>query len=385
MRLLIENIDLITLEGVHANSCILMNGETIEDVFAADQKTPLPGVKTVDGGGAWALAGLTDLHIHGFAGHGPELGQPEELLAMSDALAQHGVTAFCPTLYCARPEHMQTLLEKLAGVIGQEKGARILGFHLEGPFISPAKPGVMKPQDIAPADVHVLEQLYQAARGHIAAMTLAPELENIAPVITFCLKHRILPQAGHTNATYEQFRRGVESGVTHATHAFNAMSPLTQRAPGAAGAVLMSPDVSCEVIADGVHVHPQIISFLRTVKPAGKLVLVTDALLPTGQTQGPFTANGEQVIFEGGVWRRATDHVIAGSALTLAGGIKNLVQFGYPLAQAVRCATYNPARLLGLRKYGKIAPGFMADITLLHKDFTPKTVFIGGKEKGAGL
>ena len=208
---------------------------------------------------------------------------------------------------------------------------------------------------------------------------MAPELENIGPVIDFCLQHNILPQAGHTNATYEEFINAVRCGVTHATHAFNAMSPFTQRAPGAAGAVLMCPEVSCEVIADGVHVHPKIISFLHKVKPSDRLVLVTDALRPTQQPAGPFIANGEEVVFENGVWKRATDRVIAGSALTMIQGIKNLMDFGLPLHQAVACATCNPAKRLGLQDRGILRPGLRADILLLRPDFVPLATFIAGE------
>lgn len=377
-RVLIKQADIVTLEEVKENYAILLEDQTIADVFPMASSLPATDV-VIDAKRAWAMPGLIDAHIHGFAGHGPELGE-EQLLEMSAALARRGVTAFCPTLYCAKPQQMQALLERLSGVIGQEKGARILGFHLEGPFISPLKPGVMKPQDISPADVGILEKLYQAAQGKIALMTLAPELDNIAGVIEFCLQHHIIPQAGHTNATYEEFCRGIELGVTHTTHAFNAMSPFTQRAPGAVGGVLLRPEVSCEIIADGVHVHPQIISFLRQIKSPEQIILVTDALTPTGQAKGPFVANGEEVIFEGGVWRRKQDHVIAGSSLTMIQGIKNLVDWGYPLPQAVQCASTNPARLLRLKNQGQIKPGFQADITLLAKDFTVQDVFIRAKK-----
>ena len=377
---LIENITLVTPQTTRQNYGLLLEGTKVAAVFPMSQKPAVTQTTVIDGNGAYALPGLIDLHIHGFAGYGPELGTPEALLAMSQALARHGVTAFCPTLYCAQVPQMKKLLAQLVPAIGKETGAQILGFHLEGPFISPQKPGVMKPQDIAPADVNALEELYQAAQGKIACMTLAPELPGIGPVIDFCLQHHILPQAGHTNATYEEFIAGVRCGVTHATHAFNAMSPFTQRAPGAAGAVLMCPDVSCELIADGVHVHPKIISFLQRIKKQDQLVLVTDALLPTGQLQGPFIANGEEVIFEGGVWKRATDRVIAGSALTLIQGIQNLVDFGFSWPQAVACATYNPAQRLNLPDRGTLQPGCRADVTLLRPDFTPLATFIAGKQ-----
>ncbi len=380
----IENIAWVTLQEVRENYGILLQGETIESVFPMEQKPKLQGATTLDGKGALAVPGLIDVHIHGMGGYGPEQGTPEALDKMSLAVARQGVTAFCPTLYCAHPDEMERLLTRLSPFIGQEKGARILGFHLEGPFISPHKAGVMKPQDIIPPDVTVLKRLYEAAQGHIAIMTLAPELENIAAVVEFCLQHDILPQAGHTNATYDEFMAGVHMGVSHATHAFNAMRAFNHREPGAAGALLMQPEVSCEMIADGVHVHPRVLAFLRQVKSPDKLVLVTDSLMPTAQPQGPFFANGDEVIFEGGVWRRMTDHVIAGSALTLCRGIKNLIDYGYPLPQAVRCASYNPACLLKLPRVGQVLPGFLADITLLRRDdFFPWVTFIRGKRVGA--
>ena len=376
MDLRLDNVTLVTPESIREGQTIGVQAGHVVSIGPATA----PAAQVLDAQGAYAVAGLIDLHIHGFAGHGPELGSPEELWEMSRALAKYGVTSFCPTLYCAQPSHMQALLEKLAPAVGQEPGAKILGFHLEGPFISPQKPGVMKPQDIVSPQVEILDRLYQAAQGKIAIVTLAPELEGIGPIIDFCLQHHILPQAGHTNATYEEFIEGVRHGVTHATHAFNAMSPFTQRAPGAAGAVLMCPEVSCEIIADGVHVHPKIISFLGRVKREDQLVLVTDALLPTGQKQGPFVANAENVIFENGVWKREQDHVIAGSALTMVQGIKNLVDFGLSLPQAVRCATLNPAQRLGLTDRGSLEPGSRADILLLRQDFTPLATFINGKQ-----
>lgn len=368
---LIVNARVITPEQVWPDHCLDVQDGQITAIFPNDRLPALPPeTEIIDAGGAYAAPGLMDLHIHGFAGFGPEQGTAEALLHMSEALAGAGVTAFCPTLYCGQPQDMLRILRQTVPALGREKGARILGYHLEGPFISPHKPGVMKPQDIAPVSLPVLQQLYDAAEGHLAAMTVAPELPGLEPVISFCRQHHILLQAGHTNATYEQFLRGAAAGITHTTHLFNAMSPFTHRAPGAAGAVLMHPDISAEIIADGVHVHPDVVGFLRRIKPLENIVLVTDALLPTGQTQGPFLANGEEVAFDG-VWRRKTDGVIAGSGLTLLQGIKNLVDFGYTLPEAVRCASTNPARLLGLSNQGTLAPGMQAHITLFDAQFRP--------------
>lgn len=378
---LLSRVRAVLENSVLNGASLWIENGLIRRIFSAEDALPAQAqnLPRLDGQNAYALPGLLDLHIHGFAGFGPEAGTPEALFAMSRNLAANGVTAFCPTLYCGKPGDMERLLRALAPAVGKEQGAKILGFHLEGPFISPQKPGVMKPQDIAPADLNIFKQLYEAADGKIASMTLAPELPGIEPVIAFCLEHKILPQAGHTNATYEEFLAGAQRGVTHATHLFNAMSPLTQRAPGAAGAVLLHPEISCEIIADGVHVHPDIVAFLKRVKPVGNIVLVTDALKPTGQASGPFIANGEEVVFEK-VWKRKTDGVIAGSALTMARGVKNLVNFGYTLPEAARCAATNPARLTGLKNAGKIADGFTANITLLDDNFNPVKTFIGGVE-----
>lgn len=379
---LLTNVRAVLENTVRENAALWIENGQIRHVWTGDEPVPADAqnLPQKDSKNALAFPGFIDLHIHGFAGFGPELGTQEALWEMSAALARQGVTAFCPTLYCGKPNDMETLLRQLAPAAGKEPGAKILGFHLEGPFISPQKPGVMKPQDIAPADLDVLKRLYDAADGKIASMTLAPELPGIEPVIEFCLDHGILPQAGHTNAAYDEFLTGVKRGVTHATHLFNAMSPFTQRAPGASGAVLMHPEVSCEIIADGVHVHRDVVAFLRRIKPAENIVLVTDALKPTGQAGGPFIANGEQVVFDGGVWKRKADGVIAGSALTMACGVKNLADFGYPLPEAAQCAAANPARLMKLPKTGKLAAGFTADITLLDDTFTPVKTFISGQE-----
>lgn len=320
-----------------------------------------------------AIPAFIDLHIHGTQGFGPELGTSEALLQMSSVLAQQGVVAFCPTLYCAQPTKMATLLRALAPAIGQETGARIWGFHLEGPFISPEKPGVMNPQDIAPANLEDLKQLYEAAQGHITVMTLAPELPGIDPILEFCHAHHILVQAGHTNATYEQMQLAFEKGVRRVTHLGNAMSGLHHRAPGAVGAVLANPNISCEVIADGKHIHPALLTILRAIKPLAQITAVTDALLPTGLQQGPFYANGDEVTLQEGVWKRAKDGVTAGSALTMIKAFQQLIRAGYSPEQAVQCTSTNQANLLG-KLPPTLQPGVSAHFVILNANGELKEV-----------
>ncbi|MBR3632663.1 MAG: N-acetylglucosamine-6-phosphate deacetylase [Elusimicrobiaceae bacterium] len=372
----ITNVRLITPQQVLADHGLEIEAGKIKAVFPM-KEAPLPLQQpVVDAHGAFAAPGLIDTHVHGLAGFGTEQGTPQALLEMSNALAKTGVTAFCPTLYCAQPSTLEKFLEQMTPAFGRETGARLLGFHLEGPFISPEKPGVMKPQDILPVDAKVLERLYKASDGHIISMTVAPELAHIESLIPFCQKHHILLQAGHTNASYENFMHGVSLGITHTTHLFNAMPPLHHRALGAVGAVLLHPEISAEIIADGVHVHPDLVVGLRRFKPVENIVLVTDALRPTLQNNPPFIANAEEVKWQDGAWVRQADGVLAGSGLTMLEGVKNLISWGYTLPQAIACASTHPARILGLEQKGSLSVGKDADIILLDDALQLQRVFL---------
>ncbi len=368
-RLEIGPVRAFTPQGLQNVSIVLENGKIATlSLCSAPTHKPLP----------LAVPSFIDLHIHGAGGFGPEQGTPESLLQMSVVLAHQGVCAFCPTLYCAKPTKMAALLRALVPALGKETGAKILGFHLEGPFISPQKPGVMRPQDIVPANVEDFKQIYQAAQGHISIVTLAPEVPGIEPVIEFCLAHHIIVQAGHTNATYEQMQHAFELGVRRVTHFGNAMSGLHQREPGVVGAVLKNPQISCEVIADGKHIHPALLSLLRQVKPISQITAVTDALLPTGQQKGPFYANGEEVLLQNGVWKRKIDGVTAGSALTMTGAFAQLYQAGYTIEQACACTSINAAQLLRLPSPA-LHPRTQASFLLLDECFFPQQIILNGQ------
>ncbi len=376
-RTIIHNARVITPAGMLEHAAVwIANGRIIQ----INNSSPVSGEnwQLVDAQNKLLLPSWIDLHIHGMGGFGPEQETAQALLDLSSVLAKQGVGAFCPTLYCAQPAQLISLLQKLTPAIGKEMGAHIIGFHLEGPFISPHKPGVMRPEDIAPANLHDFQQIYDAAEGKIAIVTLAPELPGIDPIIEFCLQHNILVQAGHTNATYEEMQTAFNKGVRRVTHWGNAMSGLHQRAPGVFGAALINPDISCEVIADGKHVHPALLTLLRRVKPISQITAITDALLPTQQAQGPFVANGEEVILAEGVWKRKTDGVTAGSALIMQEAFKQLVQAGYSITEASQCTSTNAARLAGLCA-GSIEINKAANLVLVADDYSLQQVFLQGK------
>lgn len=384
MAICLHNGTLLSGFSCMENCAVLIENGLIDDVFTEKrfaQKQFYSSTKIIDLQGAYIAPGFIDTHIHGFGGFGTDDCSTDSILKMSELLAQYGVSAFNPTIYPAEEETMIKTIKAVSAAIGKEKGARIMGLHLEGPFISPLKLGVQKPETVKAVDIPFMEKLWQAADGHIVNMTVAPELKGMRELALYCLKKGIVLQAGHTDAKYENMTEGMQAGILHSTHLFNAMSRLNHRNPNAAGAVLIHPEMACEIIADGVHVHPDLIKLLQRDKPLDKIVLITDALKPTEQKNGPFLANGEEVVFAEGCWHRKVDGVIAGSALTMIKGVKNLNSFGFSLSDSVRFASANPAQIMKYSNQGVIMPGKAADITVFDRDFEVKLSIINGDIK----
>jgi len=386
------------LSGFAVMECcsVLVEDGTIADVFSQkrfEQKHFEPDMRIIDAGGMYIAPGFIDTHIHGFGGYGtddalyPEVmikkaavkDAADSLIEMSRLLVKEGVTAFNPTLYPAQEHILTSAVAALVSAMGRESGARIMGLHLEGPFISPDKLGVQRPETVSPVDLAYMEKLWNASGGRIINMTVAPEIKNMRELALFCIKKGIVLQAGHTDALYENMVEGMQAGILHATHFFNAMSRLDHRNPNAVGAILTHPEMSCEIIADGAHVHPALFTLLARNKPIDKIVLVTDALNPTSQKTGPFYANGEEVVFHDGLFHRKTDDVIAGSGLTMIRGIQNLVHFGFNLEDAVKTAGFNPAHVMRYNRKGTIMIGMDADLTVFDSDFTVRAVLVEGK------
>ncbi|MDR2901176.1 MAG: N-acetylglucosamine-6-phosphate deacetylase [Treponema sp.] len=384
MAICLYNGTVITGFAVMEQCAVLIEDGKIADVFSKrrfEQKHFSPDVKIIDVDGAYIAPGFIDTHIHGFGGFGTDDASTDSVIEMSKLLAEYGVTSFNPTLYPSEPKEMLEAVANVSAAIGKESGSRIMGIHLEGPFLSPERLGVQKPDSLSPVDMDFMEKLWEASGGHIVNMTVAPELKHMRELALFCIKKGIVLQAGHTNANYENMVEGMQVGIFHATHMFNAMSKLDHRNPNAVGAVLIHPEMSCEIVADGFHVHPDVIRLLKRDKPSDKIVLVTDGLKPTEQLTGPLFANGEEVVFHDGAFHRKIDDVIAGSGLTMIRGIKNLVHYGFSLEEAVRAASTNPSQVMRFTGKGNIVPGFDADLVVFSKYFDILASIVGGKIK----
>lgn len=373
------------LTVLHESTLIIEKGRIVDVLSNARfKKMTLPkDAQVIDLGQMNVSPGFIDTHIHGAGGYGTEDASADSMLGMSEELVKYGVTGFLPTLYPMPEEKFINAIIAVQQAMGRETGARIFGMHLEGPFISPAKLGVQRPESVRTIDIDLMQKLWEVSGEAISVMTVAPELEGIRDLVTFCMDRGIVLSAGHTNASYEDMIEGMSLGIRHSTHIFNAMRGLHHRDPGVVGALLLHMDISSELIGDGYHVHPSLVRLLMRNKAADKMVLVTDALKPTGQVTEPLFANGEEVFLsEEGVFLRKKDDVIAGSSLTMDRGVRNLYNFGVSLDLAFRMATCNPAQIIGRdNHFGYLLPGMSADIAVMDYDFNVKMTLIGGEIK----
>jgi len=381
----LHNATVYTGITVLQKSTVMIADGKIEDVISNERfkKRQIPrDAQLFYLNGANIAAGFIDTHIHGLHGFDTADGNPDSILEMSKALLEYGVTGFCPTLYPQPDDNFLESIKAVVAAIGKEPGAKIYGMHLEGPFISPDKPGVLTGKYMRSVDINLMKKFLDVSQGHISIMTVAPELKNMHELAILAGKSGIVVSAGHSNATYENMLEGFQAGILHSTHFFNAMRRLHHRDPGVVGAIMIHANVSCEVIADGFHVHKAIMELLLRVKPVHKVVLVTDALKPTGLKSGTLIANDEEVVLDKGLFKLKSDGTIAGSALTMIKGVQNLYEMGIPLHDAIRMASINPANVINRQNVtGSLIPGKDADVVVFDKDFNVMMTFVKGELK----
>jgi N-acetylglucosamine-6-phosphate deacetylase len=330
-----------------------------------------------------AIPGFVDVHIHGAGGRDVMEGSEEAMAAVTGMVASHGTTSFVATTVTASPEDTCKSVEGIARFIAtqhetDDARAEVLGIHYEGPFISPARRGVHPKEWIQLPSAEMMERFFHAASGNARILTIAPELLGAAPCIDAARKAGVVVAMGHTDATYEQARAGMAHGARHAVHVYNAMRPFSHRDSGVIGAVLTSPEVTAELIADGVHVEEAAMRLLLQAKGAGGMILVSDGVSATGMPDGKYMLGKMEVTVTGGVCRNAEGN-LAGSTLTLDRALRNVVGLGIPLADVVRMLTLNPATLLGIEfKKGALRAGADADIVLLDETLRVANVWARG-------
>jgi N-acetylglucosamine-6-phosphate deacetylase len=333
---------------------------------------------------ALLVPGFVDVQVNGAGGvlfnDGPTA---DAALAIAAEARRGGTTSVLPTLMTDHPPLLRQACEAAIAAAARPGGG-VIGVHLEGPFISPERPGVHRPERmrlLEPADVDLMVATAGklAPRGRLL-VTLAPERVDDKDLARLAAAGVVIA-AGHTAASVERTRAALAAGVRGFTHLFNAMPPMLARAPGPVAAALADPDAWCSLIGDGVHVHPDLLRLVVAVKPRGKVVLVTDAMPLTGTDATSFALFGRTVLRQGG--RLVTeDGILAGADIDMAASVRNCVQLvGLPLAEALRMASLYPAAYVGLDgELGRAAPGYRADLTLLRTDFTVLATWVGGME-----
>ena len=348
------------------------------DVEVADGVVRAVGLEGGNGSGL-AVPGLVDLQVNGFAGVDFLQATADDVTLAGRALARSGVLWYQPTLITAPPDLTRLALTTI-GEADTEGGARILGVHLEGPFLAPARAGAHPREWLRAPDLDLLAS-YLLCGCPVTTMTIAPELDHAQEAIDGLHERRVTVSLGHTDATAPFAHAAFDQGVRTVTHLFNAMRPFGARDPGVAGVALARTDVIVQLIADGVHVAPD--ALLASWRAArGRFALVSDAIAAAGLGDGGYRIGTVDVTVEGGVSRRE-DGTLAGAVRPLAWGLRLLVELGVPVAEAVDAVTRVPARVLALEDgVGVLRPGAPADLVVLDADFAVERVLLGGEPVG---
>lgn len=352
-------------------------GEKIEAILPQTQVNTAD-YEVIDAKGKYVAPGLVDIHIHGYLDEDASDGSEEGLKKMAAGIARNGVTSWCPTTMTISMDEIKAAFDTARKVKASTEtyGAKILGVNSEGPFVNPSKKGAQPEEYILPPDGDfILENA-----DIVKLFTVAPEMDGGEE----CIKKvyadgRVLVSMGHTNASFDEANKGIEFGVRHTTHLFNAMTALVHRNPGVVGAALSDERVSCELIADTFHVNPGLYKMVYKLK-GDKLCLITDCMRAGGMPDGNYTLGGQPVIKKG-IQCLLEDGTIAGSVLKLNNAVKNLLDHTeLTVPEAVACASLNPAKAVGEDKnIGSLAVGKLADIIICDDDFNVETTIINGE------
>ena len=370
----------VTPAGVLSPGWLRVTGSVIDAVGPGEpDERQSSGLTVTDLRRQWVLPGFVDMHVHGGGGTSFTEGTAEDARAAAEFHRRHGSTTIVASLVTAPFGGLEARAAMLAGLALQDV---IAGLHLEGPFLSAARCGAQDPRYMIAPDVAAFERLHAAAAGWLRVITVAPELPGATALIKAATRAGVVAAVGHTDATADVTSAAVDAGATHATHLFNGMRPLHHREPGPVGALLDRDEVTCEVIADGVHLHDTAIRLAARAAGPGRLVLITDATAAAGMPDDSYRLGSMRVDVAGGVARLGADGgrgtagaapetgtgqagAIAGSTATMAGVVRHAIAAGLPVAEVAAAASTTPARVLGVgSRTGALCAGLDADLVV---------------------
>ena len=327
--------------------------------------------ETLDANGCYVIPGLIDVHFHGCVGEDFSDATPDGLRRMADFELSQGVTYICPAGMTLPEDQLKRICENAAAhKASAASGAELAGVNLEGPFLCMAKTGAQNGAFLHDPDGVMLHRLQEAAQGLVKLVTVAPEQPGSLDFIRSAREDGITVSIGHTTADYDTASAAYAAGARQATHLFNAMPPFTHRAPGVIGAAFDHPEVRAELICDGIHIHPSVVRATFRLFGADRVILVSDSLRATGMPDGKYPFGGQEIVVHGNRATMADDpNTLAGSVTSLMGCLRQAVRFGIPMADAVRAASLNPARAIGIdHRAGSLEDGKEASFVLLDKE-----------------
>ncbi|MBN1807054.1 MAG: N-acetylglucosamine-6-phosphate deacetylase [Sedimentisphaerales bacterium] len=376
-NLLITNCKLYDVPDDEPAISILIENGTISKIGQID---PSPDFDILDAHGKIIAPGFIDVHIQGAGGADILDATPEALKTISQTCARFGTTGFLATTVFKpkqKNKHLSIASENVASDLG---GANLLGIHLEGPFISMQKKGMIQPDCICQPSTKVLDEILDITNNQLRMMTIAPELPNSTQIIKRLLENNIIASFGHSSATYEQTIEGFNSGISHVTHLFNAMLSLHHREPGPIAAIFQTKKITAQLISDGVHIHPAVLKLAFEILGPNRIIPITDGMQALGLGDGQFIYNGIEYESKNGT-ARYKDGTLIGTALGQNQLLEKLtVITGCPFETAIKTVTQKPAELLGIdKRKGTIAPGKDADLILLDRNYSIYTTIVAGK------
>lgn len=377
--LLLRNARLVLPDGVLAGWLLVEDGRITGVAAAAGQPEPVVSPETAvhDVAGGHVVPGFVDMHVHGGGGAAFSAGDAEQALVAARFHLAHGTTTIMASTVSGTLSEIEHHIGELSGLV---QDGILAGIHLEGPFISKARCGAHDPGLLrAPAREDV-SRLLRAGDGAVRMVTIAPELEGGLDAVRLLADSEVIAAIGHTDATYAQTRAAIELGAPVGTHVFNAMRPVHHREPGPVTALLEQEQVLCEVVNDGLHVHPSVVSLMFAAAGAHRVALITDAMVAAGMGDGEYRLGALTVQVRDGEARLTDGDSLAGSTLTMDSALRNAVRLaGVPLADAAVSASLTPARALGIAdRVGSLETGKQADLVVLDEDLRVVSVMQRG-------
>ena len=378
-KLLIEAGQIVTPAGVIEGDLLVEDGKI--RMVGRVPREAARGARSVEAAGRLVLPGLVDVHVQGAGGCDILSDDPDDVTLVRRNLASFGTTSFLATttvdVTTEDQPHVRHVLREAAA---PRRGARLLGIHLEGPFVSIEKRGMIEERFICAPDGDRYGWVKELCGGRLRMMTIAPELPGALEIIADLAASGIVASLGHTNATYEEAVRGIEAGVSHVTHIGNAMRSMHHREPGAFGAALMSEGLSAQIIADGIHLHPQMMSWIIRLTGPENCAIITDGIGAMGMPDCTYSYGGLTYTVDDGA-ARYLDGTLIGTAITQLQMVQRTIGItGLPLHEVVAMASLVPARILGVDdRLGSIEAGKEADFLICGRDLNVEAVFIGAE------